>query len=1369
MLLFLELLKYENLPFARSETMLKQQIDRFFLTLALLFVGQMAFGGERVKFSTLSVDDGLSQSSVLSLSQDFQGNIWMGTQDGLNKWDGYGFTVYSADPNDNTALNDNMINALLCDQGGRLWIGTSVGLSCFDFHENRFYNYTLPERKIQVFDLVETGEGHLVLATDAGVVLFDLHDRVMKVKTYLSGISARTLCCAGTRVVIGTSNGLYTYAPAQGTITRILPQLSDYDIASVICTDKEYWIATHGNGLYRADAQMQITAHYDTRNSPGLVSDYIRVLKLDAENRLWVGTFDGLSIRDGQTGLFERYIRGSSTIGHNSIRSIFIDNQKGMWLGTYYGGVSYYHPLANKFGVLRVNEKTTSPADNTVSCIVEDPLTGNLWVGTNDQGLNYYDTQTGLFTRYDASMAHATGGERLSNNIKCILPDERGNVYVGTHAGGLNYLDRRTRHMEHYRINAVIPINNSCYALLEGKEGTLWVGTLNGLLSFDKQTKRFSRHAAADYEPKLASAQVMTLYRDTKHRVWIGTSAGLFLAQAEGGEIRAFSSLDASAQSKNMDHAFVLTVQEDSRHNIWIGTKEGLFRFNEANHTFSAFTVRDGLPNNVIYGILEDDLYRLWISTNNGLSCFDIQQNTFRNYHKTEGIANNQFNLYASCRDQKGSFYFGGLGGITYFRPYDLSDNPYAPMPQITGLTIFNRAPTEEDRVVVQRDSIGAVASIALSSKLNVFSIQFGVVNPLSGSRNHYAYKLEGFDADWYQTTHREVSYSNLAPGHYTFRIKAANNNDHWSVGEVSMKVHILPMWWQTVVARLFFFLLLLGLVGVIFWFLVGRMRMKLELTMERKEKDRIEALSQEKIRFYINLSHELRTPLTLILSPLQEIGEHGMVDKYTKTRLDYIYRSSSKLLHIVNQMLDYRKAELGMFRLQVAVQDVDAIVGEVFSLFEEVAQNRDMDYILNSELKGERLPVDRLFLEMILTNLLSNAFKFTAESSSVKLSLQHREGRLLITIWDSGIGIATEKQKDIFERFYQIDESRTGTGIGLSIVRRLVEQHLGSISLKSESGQFTEFTISLPATLEAYPEAVRVADESASTPMAQEDISLYLTDAYAVEELSHTDKTPSEELRESVLVVDADAEIRRYMADHFKGLYQIYVAADGQQALDMLKTIEPDVIVADQILPAIDGLKLCQMIKQNIRTCHIPIIILSAKDSVEDQITGIEAGADDYVAKPFSISLLQAKIAQLLKSKYRLQHYYSDSAEIEPDKITSNVLDGDFLKRAIAIVETNMDNEEFSSNDFARALCMSRSNLHLKMKSITGESSTKFIRKIRFNRACQLLLGRKHTIAEISCLVGFNSPSYFATSFKKHIGCLPTEYVRSHKGEKGE
>lgn len=1342
-------------------------IFRRWIALVLLVL-PVAAGAREITFRQLSVDRGLSQSTVTAMAQDRQGNLWLGTRDGLNRYDGYAFRAFHADPSDSLSLADNAIIALRMADNGRLWIGTESGLSCYDFQEQRFYNFTVERLRVPVFDIVEAGE-MLYLASDEGLILFDT-SRGRVTEVLLSGIRVRSLLSVanGSALLLGTENGLYRYVPARHETLRLAGEIPSYDFSSIVAAPSGgYWISTHGNGLLRLDEELHLQHHYRTATHRGLASDYIRTLRVDPEGLLWIGTYNGLTIHDEAEGSFSRYLHTPgdvSSISHNSVWSIFVDNQQGVWIGTYYGGVNYYHPLVTRFRRLRCDNHSSQPLDGTVSCIVEDGTSGDLWVGTNDDGLFRYEAATGRFVRQNDPSLHMAEGIRMADNIKSILPDGEKGLWVGTHIGGLSYLNRATRRIENFPIQASLPINNGCYALLSTEDGKgIWVGTLGGLMHFDKASRRFTRHAAAEREKRLASSQIMALMRDREGAVWVGSDQGLYRSSADGLEVRPLSGLKL-ADGTSFGNPFVQSILEDSEGRIWVGTKQGLYRYDQKAGELKRYTQREGLPNDHIFAILEDDDHRLWISTNNGLSSLDMVGERFRNYDQQEGLSGNQFHIQAACRDHFGNFYFGGLGGITAFRPSEMQDNPYAPRPYVVDLTLFDGSAPENREVKRERTSTGELSKASLSVRHNLVRIHFSAANLLAGDRNLYRYTLEGFDDRWWITSQREAAWSNLSPGDYRFRLQAANSDGLWSEEEALLEIRVEPRWWQTLGARILFFVLLLGAFWALVRIITSRMKMRLELDMERKEKERIGELSQEKIRFYINLSHELRTPLTLILSPLKEIEEHGSVDKFVRSRLEYIGRSSNRLMHIVNRMLDYRKAELGMFKLHVVEQEVELVAGSVFSLFEEVAQNRDMDYILNSELRGERLPVDRMFVEMMLTNLLTNAFKFTPSGGLIRLQLRHAEGRLLISVRDSGIGISPKDQKRVFERFCQVDESRSGTGIGLSLVARLVELHHGEISLRSEEGAFSEFTISLPDRIDAYTVEERGEEPEQSSIITPENLPQLLAEASSDEEESTPAGEESEDLeREAILIVVEDREILRYLTSHFRSRYRIYSAPDGVAALERLKTIEPAVIIADRMLGGIDGLKLCQSVKQNIRTCHIPVVIIASRESAEEQLSSIEAGADDYVGQPFSINLLQAKVQNLLKSRYRLRHHYSASAEIEPEKITSNAIDGEFLRRAIEVVEQNLDNEEFSSNDFAQALCMSRSNLHLKMTSITGESATKFIRKIRFNHACKLLLERKYTISEISSMVGFNSPSYFATSFKKHVGCLPTEYLKNN------
>ncbi|GHV00496.1 hybrid sensor histidine kinase/response regulator [Bacteroidia bacterium] len=1306
-----------------------------------------------VRFKTLSVDDGLSQNTVLAIAEDANRCIWVGTSDGLNRWDGYRFTVYRHVDGDSSSLGNNFISSLRAEAGGRLWIGTASGLSRYDALTGRFVNYSLPGRNMQVFAIDAATEGRLLLATDVGLIGFDRTSGRFDKSVPLSGVSIYCLCRYGDNVLVGTTEGLYIYSQLYKTVARIMPELERQHVTH-ITPDPEggFWIATRG-GLWRADATMRIIARYN-RSGAGahsLTSNNVRTLGLDSDGRLWVGTTEGLFIYNQTDDRFTAYAYSyddPTSISHNSVRSIFMDSQGGMWLGTYYGGLSYWHPMAFRFHLLRHQPHVNSLSDNMINCIAEDGDTGCLWIGTNDAGLNFYDVRTGLFKHYSTS-----DGLR-SENVKTVLADGPTTMWIGTHAGGLSRLDRRSGRIATFTLDPDSHLRNSCYSILKYDDRMLWIGTLSGLVSFDKGAGKFLPNPVAAKHPRLASSIINAMYRDSRRRIWIGTNYGLYLYTPVGDRLTAFETMPTGRQFH------VVCVSEDSGGTIWVGSKSGLFRYDEQGGSFEGYTTADGLPNDCVYSILEDRYNRLWMSTNRGLSCFSPKSGLFRNYLREDGISSNQFNLYAACRTAWGAFYFGGINGITWFGPEEITDNPFAPAPRITGITVSNRRVATDLASGILCDSLGNLTSVRMPSRDNMFSVEFVVTNPLAGINNSFACKLEGFDDDWWPTRSTSVGYSNLRPGRYTLLVKAGNNDGVWCEQPARLDIRITPAWHQAALFKIACILAALAAAWGVAHFLSLRGKMRMQLRLEQMERSKIEEISQEKIRFYINMSHELRTPLTLILSPLQEIRGHPVQDNFVRRRIDYVWLNSRRLLHMVNQLLDYSKAELNMFRISVAVTDPEAVVANLFAMFEDNARGRDMNFILASSLAGRTAAIDASYVEMMVTNLLSNAFKFTQDGGTIRVGLDMEGDSLTISVRDSGMGIARDKIDKIFERFYRIDEDRTGTGIGLSIVKLLVDRHHGVIAVKSEPGRFTEFRISLPASIEAYaPE--ELAHEERAAGRSGGDISLFVQDASYVGERAQAVGHGSHE--ESILIVEDNDQIKQYLADSFSDRFNIFTASDGAEALAMLRDTEVDIVITDIMMPGMDGLELTRAIKQNIRTSHIMVVILTARDSMEGQMAGIEAGADDYLSKPFSLPILQAKIGNLLKIRYRLRHHYSRSiAEVDPDKITSNAVDGEFLRKAIKVVEENIGNEEFSSDDFARELCISRSSLHLKMKSITGEASTQFIRKIRFNRACTLLAEGKLSVAEVSCIVGFSSPSYFATSFKKHVGCLPTEYQRN-------
>lgn len=1302
----------------------------------------------QVSFTHIGLEDGLSQSTVLSITQDVQGNMWFATFNGVNRFDGYDFTVYRHETGNAGSIGDNMVYAVKADGKGGVWVGTNNWLSYYDADRDAFRNYRCPQKEedVRVMQIADVDDSRLLVNTSAGLYVFHVADTSFVqsgLPADLFRLKATAIYRSKDSLYIGAKDGLWMYSFASRTLEHLhaLP-LGRKEILTLLQHGNHLWIGTEGDGLYRMDRTTRELRHYTAGGPDGLSSNFVRSLALDAQNRLWVGTFTSLDIYDEATGRFQVYTsnrRQNRSLSQSSIRSIFMDSQGGMWLGTYFGGLNYYHPLRERFRHIRFSPEGNSLNDNVIGCITEDRA-GNLWIGTNNGGVNYYDIRSGEYTYYTKKQGLG------SNDVKAIYVDEQaGKVYIGTHTGGLNILDRRTGRIESLMPETTRLTNMNVFAIQPCADGRhLWIGTLEGLVHFDKATKTFSDIKG---NVSLGVKRIRTLLLDQENRLWVGGEDGLAVCSGKGDSL---SSVRMVSGESAFESATVYGVFEASDGDIWIATRNGLYGFSAGRDSVVHYSVADGMPDAIVYGVLEDEKHRLWISTDNGLSCFDPESRKFRNFTDVDGLQSNQFTPYACCLASSGEMYFGGINGITAFHPERLQDNPYAPRAVISELRLFGDPVHPNDQTGILQKHISLTDRITLNHKQSSFALSFVVSNYIAGKHNTFAYKLDGYDKRWYYVddSQRWATYANLPHGTYNFLVKVANNDGKWCDEVTSLEIKVLPAWYQTWWAIALFALMIIGVITLVIRFY-----------WERADKVRQKELQEVKTRFFINISHELRTPLTLIVAPLQDLLDK-VTDKWVRSQLEYMKRNTDRLLHLVNQLMDYRRAEKGVFELRVKCINVGQIVEKNFRYYEPLARKKHIDYNLRSELGGRQVWCDASYIELILNNLLSNAFKYTNDGQSIFVNLKAAGDDLLLQVQDTGVGIPVNKQAKIFERFYQVESEHIGSGIGLSLVQKLVELHHGRIEVDSAVGKGSCFSVYLPLSREAYAEE----ELSGGTQQEEPVYSTNARDMYIVdteEALEPAESDVDTDRKETILVVEDNDEIRHYMSRGLERFFIVKEVENGEEAVELLKTEEISLILTDVMMPVMDGIQLCKYVKQNLKTCHIPVIILSAKAEVKDQLDGLQVGADDYIAKPFSLSVVVMKIKNILRTHYRAIEHYSKSLEIEPEKIALNRLDEEFLSKAVSVVEKNLEKPDFSADDFALEMGMSRSSLHLKMKGITGESTTEFIRKIRFNQACKLLKEGRYNVAEISTMVGFSTPSYFSTSFKKYIGCMPSEYAK--------
>ncbi|WP_316748755.1 two-component regulator propeller domain-containing protein [Pedobacter gandavensis] len=1344
-------------------------MKRLVVFVFLMVMGHFVFAQQGAKqFRNISVDKGLSQSTVFAMKQDTLGFLWVGTQDGLNRYDSKNFKTYRPVKGQENSLQSYYIRSLFLDHSGSLWVGGNQGISRYDDQKDSFINYKLPHRvgEWYICSMTEDANHNIWAVSIAGDV-FCLKAGAeqfvtMNLNTLAHGV--KNISWIGNwkhNMLLATDVGLFEIQANTNALRKIVLGVDKPYISDVFVDQNDLWIATEGHGLLRYDVKTKESksfVHQPGKNS--VADDNIRSIAKDAEGNLWLGTFRGLSILKLADFSFDNYYHQLSnplTIGQNSVRFVYRDKQKGMWLGTYYGGISYYHKDDIKFNLLSQNTGKPSLNDEVISAIKQDK-NGNFWIGTNNNGINYWNPEKRTIIYFTAQENNPA--TLSSNNIKAINFDADGNVLIGTHKGGLNVLNPGTGQIKRYLHQPNDPnsiAGDLVYSILKDDKGRIWIGTRSGLDQFIPKSQKFVHVTADKAGKRLVSDDITCLFQDSQGRIWIGTTNGV-------SQFYPDNMLFGNIGDGTLSEDIVNCIAEDKKKRIWMGTRDGLSLYDEGKRSFISFKNRKGFLAGTIYGIQPDDEGNLWISTNSGLLKFNPDSYAVQVFDERDGLQNNQFNEYSFCKAKDGMLLFGGIKGISYFYPAALKQQPLSLKLNFTALEVFNRNMTTADGTGILSKHIDQVESLELRPDDKQFSVFFNTFNYISTNRTHYYYQLEGFDRTWQETDDFKASYSNLPHGRYVLNVKAVGPN-----GEISpvrsLEIIVLPPWYKT----LWFYFALLLVVGIAAYMayriFTERMKALDQLKLAQLDKEKLQYINQMKMDFFTNVSHELRTPLTLILAPLEELIKKTALDKVFGKKLDLMMVNAKRLYNLVDQLFEFRKTEMGTRQLKVTRSDLVSFVHEIYESFQPLAEKNKLKYVYQASEAKLSCYFDQDAMEKILFNLLSNAFKYTAAGDKISIELRTKNEEVYLKITDTGLGIPEEELPKVFDQFYQVNnkEMNLGSGVGLAFTKRLVELHHGRIMVESAPGKGSSFTVVIPLSEAVYkddlgPERVyELSTVSDPDSVVASDSGL---DAGCPKEELKASGEATKDKRFKLLIVDDNQEILTYLEDYFSPDYQVALAADAKLALARLETEQFDLIISDVMMPELDGLHFCKKIKQNINTSHIPLILLTAKSETSQQIKGLEMGADDYVTKPFSIELLAAKISNLLRSRKRLKEYYAASKDIVPENIAFNTLDEEFLKEAISIIELHLSDSEFSVDKFSKEIGMSRSNLYLKLKAITGESVIEFMKRIRFKKAVELMVSKRYTIAQIAYTCGFNTPSYFSTAFKNHFGVMPSEYL---------
>lgn len=1360
----------------------------FILYLSLIFSNH---GQDKYEFIPLG--DKITQTTISSIIKDKNGMLWLGSSgEGIFKYNSLDFKNYKKESRSNeNRLNSSFIHTLYQDKNNNIWAGTQKGLNVYDRNLDKFNSINLSNDnskiKFAVHALKEFNDSILLIGTHH-FGLYRLNTKTSKFKniTYKSNKPRSSLQInsivksSDGRYLVGTNHGLMVYDHYNEVL-----QLFKFDLDSkyktietsiesiIIDKDNSIWLGTSDKGLIKVSSNNEI---YKIENKP-ITNKRILSLSLKNNGDILCGTEND--------GLFEIEIKSEKIINYkfdkniqngiksNSIWSIFTDNQDRIWLGYYNNGIDVHNDNYNKFESLKsIPGYSNSLSSSSVTGIIKDSRE-RLWISTSDGGIDVYNIKNKEFVNITNTRNKiATGLNKAETTT--IFKDSKGNILVGTWESGFFILPKNSNNFSNINDSNSSLKSNKVMNFAEDSRGILWIGTFfSGLYSYDLKKNKLTHHNSLDFKKyNINTSIIRKIIVDKKDNIWIGTRSGLYQIKRTNNRynITPFNNKFKSVLGENVNSTTVFSLFEDKENDIWIGSLDyGLFKYNYDNDKIEWYNNENGFIHESVSSITQDKNGDIWISGNKGLSKLDLSQKQFINFNKNDGLLSNKFNYNSVYRDSE-ILYFGGLNGINFFDPNKIKYNQELPLVFLKNLKLSNELATIDTPDSPLKTALNVSKELTLSHDQSFFSIEYVGVNYTRSENNQYAYFMEGFNEKWnYVGSKTNATFTNVPPGNYTFMVKAANNDGLWNETPTKLNIKILPAWWETNIAWFFYLLGPLLLIFISYRIFSVRIKEKRTLKSEREEHKQLEALNSKKIQFFTNISHEFRTPLTLILNPLNDIIKSDLknLSLKTKNKLEIIHKNSNRLSRLINELMDFRKLQFNKMSVNASEIDLIPFIQEVSSHFEDEANQKNIILSVDYSEKPIIFWGDPSMLEKIIFNLLSNAFKVTPLNGMVLIEIKKNTEKinfplvhennvfdsLEITIEDTGSGIKEENINKIFDRFYQVTEFDKqyygGTGIGLEVVKNFIELHKGKIEVSSKLDIGTKFKIHFPYGKNHLKE-INLENKKQELNKKTEVV----TDNFENSENKTKNKT--------LLIVDDNSELRSYLETELNNDYNILLAENGKTGFELTNKYVPDLVITDVMMPVMDGLELCKMIKNDIRTSHIPIMMITAKGMEIDKIKGIDSGADVYLQKPFNMDVLKSHLKQLINSRKILFKKYFNGIDFS-ENTTS--LDQEFMLNVLSYINNNINDNNLNVENLADELLLSRSKLYRKIKALTGLTANEFIRNIRLEKSKDFIENSEFSISEICYKVGFSSPSYFTKCFKLQYGLLPKE-IRDNKEE---
>lgn len=1330
------------------------------------------------KFINFSSKNGLSSNSINAIIKDKNGFMWFGTEDGLNKFDGQNFKVYRHKETDKTSIGRGPVNDLIQDKNGQIWLATNFTLSVYNLNLDSFINYDFNNYG-WITSLYADHNGKIWVGTYSGLFLFD--PKTQKTIAFRANpkdatqLNSNIINCiyedAQNYIWVGTADGLHQYNPQNKQFNRYLhsnenPKSISRNYINCIIEGKqgELWVGIDQGGINVLDKNRTAFQHYVTNPNDvtTIASNTIHKLVFDKNGQLWIGSDGGLNILDPKTG---KVIRVKSSPvepnsffiynGGRSVRDIYIDNAGIYWVAIHQGGVNKYDSNLTFFNHKHYNVYDPNGlTGSSVMAFAESP-TGDIFIGTEGTGLNVWNRRTGQIHPYKLKEAKANTASIIALGVSGKM------LLVGTYQRGFYSVDMATGASKYYFLpysptdTRDLPVN----CIKTDSQGKIWLGTNgNGVYLFDPiQQSVVTTEKDFGLQPSQKiplNGFITAIEEDKNGNIWFasnGTGIAIFNRQQ-----KKFTVLNHANSKLPIDK--VQSIYCDHAGRIWVGAQGGgLCLYKPHSHTFEIFDESYSLSNDVIYKILEDSKGKIWVSTNKGISSFDDEKKVFRNFSYYNGVLQSTFNIGSGLKTADGQLFFGGLDGFNYFNPAEILQKKNIPPLVITSLKINNKQVNPIENSEIQ-EHISVAKEIVLSYKQN-FSLDFMALNYTVPHESRYAYKLEGFDKEWNQVgTSTTAVYTNLDPGSYTFHLKAYSEDGSWETPEKVIKIVVEPPFWMTYYAYLFYAIAIALTVWGIRRSSIQKLKREFVLEQERLEmkhlieKERHDAeqkteLEKVKVKFLTNLSHELKTPLTLVLNPIENLMfQENSTEKLEM--LNLISRNAKRLLNLVNQLLDFRKIEANELNLNATEGDLVSFCQEIVDSFKYIAVRKSIHLHFVSVYSHYHTSFDKDKMERILINLLSNAIKFTNEGGNVSFQIaQEGVSGIRLIVRDTGIGLSKDSTDKVFERFFQINNNvdilNQGSGIGLSIAQEFVKLHGGTIKVESEEGVGSAFIISLPLPSLDATQSPLIATEPEVTPISD----------FAKSE------PPKIELP-IILIVDDDDDLRAYLVESLKSKYKVIEASDGRQGWQKALSYHPQLIVSDVNMPVVDGIEMVRKIKNDTRTKHIPVIMLTVLSEEVDQLKGLESGASDYLSKPFSFHLLSIKIENLLSLNSLLKSTYSKHIQLETPEIEIESEDEKFLLKLSKYVEENIEDPDLTVEELSKVMFVSRGTLYNRVLSLTGETPVEYVRSVKLKKSIALLQKNDMKISQIAYAVGFSNPNYFARAFKAKYNVSPTEYI---------